>query len=122
VQAREPRAGEPGDGDVAQRPDRERAHNGFRPQRLAAGERDRHAAGRDIERHDRRAQPQPLAELRRHRERERRAPAREAQALPALHAVDLLGAGGAHHAQQAEQRAPLVRPARHAERGELVEP
>ena len=121
VQAREPRVGDAGDGDVAQRADRQRADDRLGAQLLAAGERD--AAGvAGVQRDDRRAVADALAELLRQRERERGAAVAQPQALPAVVAVDLLRPGRGDHPQLAEHRLALDRAAAHRQGAEVVQP
>ena len=121
VQAREPRVGDAGHGDVAQRADRQRADDRLGAQLLAAGERDAaRAAG--VQRDDARAVADALAELGGHRERERGAAVAQAQSLPAVVAVDLLRPGRRGHPELAEHRLALDRAAAHRERAQVVQP
>ena len=121
VQAGQAGLGDAGDDDVAQRPDRERAHDRLGRQLLAAGQRDADAARGDVDRAHAGAEPQPFAQVGGQPQRQGRAAGREPQPLPVLVAVDLVAAGRADDAQHREQRPALARPGGERERPELVQ-
>ncbi len=120
VQRGQPRVGDARDRDVAQRADGHGADDGRGAHALAVAQRRDDPVRRHVERGDHGAEPDPVAELLPHRQRERRTAGRQPQPLPALAAVELLRARDGDLAQHAEHRAPLFGAAGHGERGELV--